>query len=239
MIPILLNTKDLVIGHKKALCTPINIEAYQGESICLLGRNGAGKSTFLNTLANIQKPLSGEIFLESKQISKINNKLLPSILSFVPSKQEYYSNLKVIDIVGMGRSPYTNIFDKKTKKDLDIIQKCIFDFKLEHIQEKHLYEVSDGERQKAMICRAFAQETPIILLDEPTAFLDYFARHKLLEDLQKLSTSKNRCIIFSCHDLDIALKYSNKAWLIDNNQLLSYSLKNTTDSKVLKEKLNI
>jgi iron complex transport system ATP-binding protein len=231
----MLKIENLEIGYHHPICSPISLEASSGELICLIGRNGSGKSTLLNTLASIRKPLSGSIKINNQDIKSISNALLPTKVSFVPSKQEFLSNLKVIDLISLGRSPYTNIFDKKSPNDIAIITEAILEFQLKPLEEKHLYEISDGERQRAMICRSFVQETPIILLDEPTAFLDYYSRHKLLQNLKELAQSKNRCIIFSSHDLDIAFKYCSKVWLINDKSLRTIETEELKKTKELED----
>jgi iron complex transport system ATP-binding protein len=232
-----LEIKDLEIGYKLPLTNKINLFANNGDLICLIGRNGTGKSTLLNTIAGILKPIKGEIFIDSTNVCNIKSNYRSSIISFVPSKQEYLSNLRLIDLIEMGRSPYTNIFDKKNQQDKEIIESAINEFQLKHIIHKHLYEVSDGERQRAMICRAFVQETAIILLDEPTAFLDYYARQKLLQSLKDIASKKNKCIIFSTHDLELAFKYTNKIWLFNNNNINEYNLDSLKQSDLLEKTL--
>ena len=133
-------------------------------------------------------------------------------------------NMRIRDLIAVGRSPYTNIFDRRTKADNAIIEDFIQKFGLSSIADSMIAEVSDGERQKAMICRAMVQQTPVILLDEPTAFLDFFAKRKLLSDLKKIASEENRCIIFSCHDLEIAAKYCSHIWLLDDRKLESVTV---------------
>ena len=234
----LLHIKNLKIGYKKALTEAININANSGDFICIIGKNGKGKSTLLNTIAGVLPSISGSIFYNQKDIKDINLSERSTLISYVPSKQEYLSNLKVIDLVYMGRAPYTNIFDRKTAKDNAIVEKAIESFEIKELKHKSLYAISDGERQRAMICRAFVQQTPIILLDEPTAFLDYYAKHKLLSELHKLASENNKCVIFSSHDLDIAFKFANIIWLVHNNTIKVYTKKELQASGILKKIMN-
>jgi len=232
MIKRILYTENLKIGYKKTIISEINISVYTNDFIAILGKNGVGKTTFLNTLIGIIKSRGGSIFYKDLNINKLSIREKSKLISFVPARLEFMSNLKVSDLIELGRSPYTNIFDKKSENDKKIINKAILDFNLENVFNKNLYEISDGERQKAMICRAIVQQTPIILLDEPTAFLDYYNKQKLLSDLLNLSKQKNICIIISTHDIDIALKYCNKIWLFDK-KINEYSIEEVKNTEIL------
>ncbi|MDD4148586.1 MAG: ABC transporter ATP-binding protein [Bacteroidales bacterium] len=221
----LLQIRDLLIGYGAPLTNLINLTAEAGDFICIVGRNGTGKSTLLNTLAGVIKPLEGNCYINGKEINKIKHAERSRIISYVTSRLDYYSNIKIFDLVAMGRSPYTNIFDKKSEQDNKIILQYLEDLEICHIKDKPLYSVSDGERQRAMICRAFVQETPVILMDEPTAFLDYYSKNKLLEKLSELAEKNKKCIVFSSHDLEIAFKFVSKIWLFDDNKVEQFELK--------------
>ncbi|MCF0206928.1 MAG: ABC transporter ATP-binding protein [Bacteroidales bacterium] len=219
-----LSIENLLFGYKFPLTSePVNITANCGDFICFIGRNGTGKTTMLNTIIGVKKALSGTISICGVELNKISNSKKSQYVSFVPSKIEAIQNMRVRDLVAVGRTPYTNIFDRRTQSDNAIISEAIEQFGLGNIANSQISEISDGERQKAMICRAVVQKTPTIILDEPTAFLDYFAKQKLLADLKELAEKENKCIIFSCHDLDIALKYCTHIWLLDDNKLTSLS----------------
>ncbi|MDR2834805.1 MAG: ABC transporter ATP-binding protein [Bacteroidales bacterium] len=231
---IILETKNLLIGYKNPILAEINICASRSDFISIIGRNGVGKSTFLNTISGIQKPISGKIFVENKDFLKLRIKEKSQLISFVPSRLEFFSNLSVYDLIALGRSPYTNILDKKTEIDKKIISEVLENFNLTNLKNKALYEISDGERQRAMIGRAITQQTPIILLDEPTAFLDYYTKQKLFVDLLHLTKDKNICVILSTHDIDIALKYSNKVWLF-SEKVEAYTEEEIIQKNVLYE----
>jgi iron complex transport system ATP-binding protein len=218
----ILHTVDLSFGYKNPLCAPISLNAKIGEIICVIGRNGAGKSSLFNTLCGVLKPINGDIYINETNIRNINITKRSQQISFVPSKPEFTANLTVYELASMGRSPYTNLFDKKSQSDIEIIEKAIEDFNLKELSNRPLWQLSDGEKQRAMICRAFIQQTPIIILDEPTAFLDYKMRTSLLSDLRKLANSENKCIIFSSHDIEPAIKISDKIWHIEKNEIREY-----------------
>jgi iron complex transport system ATP-binding protein len=231
----ILHIENLLIGYKRPFTKVFNANVYRGNLICIIGRNGTGKSTLLNTLAGIIKPLGGNIFYEDKNFAKLNLREKSTLISYVPSKQEYLSNLSVYDLVALGRSPYTNIFDRKNSKDKIIIDQALRNFNLEELRDKALYEISDGERQRSMICRAIVQETPLILLDEPTAFLDYYAKQKLLLDLSNLVKENNKCILFSSHDIELSLKYADTVWLFHNKEIVSIPVDTLKESDLLEK----
>ena len=217
-----LNIENLLFGHKSPLVSePVNLTASAGNLICIVGRNGTGKTTLLNTLIGIRKVISGNVIIKGVQVDKMTARERSRFVSFVPSKIESVMNMRIRDLIAIGRTPYTNIFDHHSLEDRTIIDDFTNRFGLSQIQDSQVAEVSDGERQKAMICRALVQQTPIILLDEPTAFLDYFAKRKLLADLKRIAEEENRCIIFSCHDLEVAMKYCKHVWLLDDGKMSS------------------
>ncbi len=220
-----LKIEKLTFGHKTPLVAePVDLTAKAGELICIVGRNGTGKTTLLNTLIGIKKAMSGNIYIKGIPVGSLTARERARMLSFVPSKIEYVVNMTISDLIAIGRTPYTNIFDCHTSADKEIIGRFTEKLGLSQIKDSLVTEVSDGERQKAMICRAMVQQTPVILFDEPTAFLDFFAKRKLLSDLKKIASEENRCIIFSCHDLEIAAKYCSHIWLLDDRKLESVTV---------------
>lgn len=232
-----LKIEKLLIGYKKVILPEINLSANNHDFICILGKNGVGKTTFLKTIVGIISGKGGNIFLGEKNLSDLSNRIKSTLISFVPSQLEYFSNLTVYELVSLGRSPYTNIFDNKNEKDIEIIEQAIRQLNLIPLKNKALYEISDGERQRTMICRAIVQQTPIIVLDEPTAFLDYPTKKQITQDLKQITQGKNLSVIFSTHDIALALRYSTKIWLFDKN-VEEFDTKELSKTNKLKEILD-
>ncbi len=223
----ILKLLDLQVGYEQHANTkegivygPLNTEIHTPEMIGIIGRNGIGKSTLLRTLTGIQHPISGTIVIRGQEISKISRSDRARLISYVSTEAVHVQNLRVMELVSLGRFPYTNWFGKLTGIDHDIIDDSIEQTGINHLLEKPVYQLSDGERQKVMIARALAQDTPVIILDEPTAFLDLPARHETIRLLNNLSRHKNKLIIFSTHDLSIAMDEVDKLWLMTDEGLL-------------------
>ncbi|MEM1136017.1 MAG: ABC transporter ATP-binding protein [Bacteroidota bacterium] len=217
---IILQTKELALGyfHKNKpvslLTTPINLSLQRGVFTCLLGPNGSGKSTLIRTLAGLQKSITGKVILENKEIQHINLKEKSFLLSMVLTEQPVTTNMSVKELVSMGRYPYTSWMGKFSEEDTKKTTEAIQLTQLDYLHERKIWQLSDGERQKAMIARALAQDTPLIMLDEPTAHLDLNNRIELLYLLRGLSRELNKAILLSTHDLDIALQCADQLWLM-------------------------
>lgn len=212
--------KNLSIGYvgKKKTTTvakDINAKIYSGELTCLLGANGAGKSTLLRTLSAFQPPLSGSIEVMGKQLSDYTDKQLAKTIGVVLTERCELRNMTVHELVGMGRSPYTGFWGTLGKDDKRIVDESIALVGIEAFKERMVQNLSDGERQKVMIAKALAQQTPIIFLDEPTAFLDYPSKIEILHLLHRLSKQMQKTIFLSTHDLELALQIADNVWLMD------------------------
>jgi len=204
----MIQLKELSIGYQREILHAENISLEAGNVYALVGRNGIGKSTFIQTMSGLQKQLAGEITFNGQSISGMNTKEIAETISLVDTRFEGVEYLKVKDYLALGRTPYTDLFGRLDPKDWQIIQDVASDLSIVHLLEKFSDEISDGERQLCAVGRAFVQETPIILLDEPTAFLDYINRKKLLELLLRLAREKSKCIVLSSHDLELCLDQS-------------------------------
>ncbi|NJN26680.1 MAG: ABC transporter ATP-binding protein [Cyclobacteriaceae bacterium] len=198
---------------------PIDIAIQAGELICLLGPNGVGKSTLLRTMAGIQPSLGGSIHILSQNISEIHKRKLARHLSVVLTDSLGYGNLTAFELVSLGRIPHTGWFGNLGSEDRNKIQWAVESTGISHLCQKSIHALSDGERQKVMIARALAQDTPVILLDEPTAHLDLPNRIDIVRLLRKLARETEKAIIMSTHELDLALQAADKIWLMTSENI--------------------
>lgn len=211
--------QELTLGYgDRILFEDVDIGFGWGEFTGLIGRNGTGKSTLLRTIAGLAKPLAGEIFIEGGQLSRMHAKEIASRISFVSTEDIRITNLKVVDIVGLGRAPYTNWIGSLSDKDREVVAESLELVGMGRFMYKTVDTLSDGERQRVMIARALAQDTPIILLDEPTAYLDLPNKYEICLLLKKLAHLKKKSIIFSTHDLNIALELCDTLAIIEGGQ---------------------
>ncbi len=221
----MLQISDLCIGYKykktnKIIFSKINISAKRGELIALLGANGVGKSTLMRTMAKLQTSVSGKIYIDNKDIGSFNRHEFAKSLSFVSTEPVNIGNLSVYELVSLGRYPYTNWFSNLKTRDKKIIKNALSIVGILHFSDKKINELSDGEKQKVMIARSLAQDTNIIILDEPTAFLDIANKYEIVEILNRLTKDENKIVIFSTHDLNIAIKEVDKIWLMKNKNII-------------------
>lgn len=212
--------EDLCIGYKgkashKVVAEGITTSIYSGELTCLLGTNGVGKSTLLRTLSAFQPKLGGQIFLMDKELRQYTDKQLSTVISVVLTEKCDIRNMTVRELIGMGRSPYTGFWGKLGQEDELIVDQCIGLVNIENLAHRMLHTLSDGERQKAMIAKALAQKTPVIYLDEPTAFLDFPSKVEIMQLLHRLTRETGKTIFLSTHDLELALQIADKIWLMD------------------------
>ncbi len=212
--------QNLSIGYitkkdRKVVAEGITANIQSGELTCLLGANGIGKSTLLRTLSAFQPKLAGEIFVQDKEISSYTEKQLSTLLSVVLTEKCDVKNMSARELIGLGRSPYTGFWGTLNEDDTRMVDKAISLVKIENLANRMVDTLSDGERQKVMIAKALAQDTPIIFLDEPTAFLDFPSKVEIMQLLHRLSRETNKTIFLSTHDLELALQIADKIWLID------------------------
>lgn len=221
----ILSTQHLQIGYSKRkekniVQTDLNLELRRGEMVCLIGPNGTGKSTLLRTLSGLQKSLDGKIFIEKKSLEKISNREKALNISLVLTDKVEIENARLFDIVALGRFQYSHWLRGISNSSKEKINEAI---KMVHLEDKvsrFLNELSDGERQRVMIAKALAQDTPLIMLDEPTAHLDLPNRVEIMLLLHKLAHQTNKAILLSTHELDLALQASDKIWLMNKNSVI-------------------
>lgn len=189
-----------------------------GELTCLLGANGAGKSTLLRTLSASQPPLSGKILLKGKDIHLFTRADLATQISVVLTDRCEVEGMTVYELVSLGRTPYTDFWGQLNEKDKEEVNRALVLVGIPELSRRRIQTLSDGERQKAMIAKALAQDTPVILLDEPTAFLDYPSKVEMMQLLRRLSRETNKSILLSTHDLELALQIADKVWLMERSK---------------------
>lgn len=211
----ILTTSNLNIGYKSkrsvtTIAENLNLNLEAGKLIALIGANGIGKSTLLRTITGIQSPLSGDIFLNDKNINTYKPLELAQNLSLVLTEKLPSSNLSVFELIALGRQPYTNWIGTLTQTDIDKVQEAMQLTQIEHLADKRHFEISDGQLQKVLIARALAQDTPLIILDEPTTHLDLLHKVSLFKLLKKLTQETQKCILFSTHDIDLAIQLSDE-----------------------------
>lgn len=212
--------ENLTVGYKRKkepdtiLLKDINLTINKGQLICLIGPNGCGKSTFLRTITGIQSPLAGDIKINGKSISDLDRSELARSLSIVLTENFNLGSASVYSIVSMGRYPHNNWLGVLREEDFNIVDSVLDITGLTKYRDKDILELSDGFRQKVMIARALAQKTPLILLDEPTAFLDIPNKLEILSLLKKLTIDEGISILLSTHDLDLAVQFTDLIWFI-------------------------
>lgn len=210
-----LSTGYKIKGGEKIVASALNASLKRGEMTCLLGPNGAGKSTLLRTLSAFQPAMGGSIEVMAQDINKYKSNDLARLISVVLTDNSGIRNMTAWEVVAMGRSPYTGFWGKLNEKDKKTIEKCLGWVGIEDLAQRKMQTLSDGERQKVMIAKAIAQETPIIFLDEPTAYLDYPSKIAMMLLLHRLAKALNKTIFLSTHDLEHALQVADQVWLLD------------------------
>ena len=223
---IVLETKNLSIGYasKKKInqvAGSINIVLQKGHLVGLVGANGIGKSTLLRTLTNVQKPLEGTIFINSKSLLEYEPVELAKQLSLVLTEPIASKNLSVFELVALGRQPYTNWVGNLSQVDMDIINKALQQANIEALKTKKCFELSDGQLQKVMIARALAQDTDLIILDEPTTHLDMYHKAYILKLLQKLAKESGKTILFSSHEIDLSIQLCDAMIVMTKDNVVS------------------
>ncbi|MCQ2361115.1 MAG: ABC transporter ATP-binding protein [Paludibacteraceae bacterium] len=217
--PYILSAKILEIGYNgKSITYPLNLSLQRGTLTALIGTNGCGKSTLIRTLSGLQKPLKGKVVVKNDNLASLSGNRRARLISHVLTDSQYLRSIKVRDLVGMGRFPYTNFMGTLTPKDREVVEQSMLQVNVAHKADQPLYMLSDGERQRTMIAKALAQDTPIIFLDEPTSFLDMRNKIDILCLLHKLASERDKTILLSTHDIDIALQVADSIWLMESGK---------------------
>lgn len=216
---ILLALDHLTAGYRQRPAVVSNASAalHSGEMVCLLGANGAGKSTLLRTISGLQPPTSGRVLLCGRDVASMPPRDIASKVSLVYTERGVAGGLRVDQLVSLGRHPHTGFFGRLGSADRRAVDDAIADMEISDLRHRQLATLSDGERQKAMIARALAQDTPVILLDEPTAFLDVASRIDTVALLRNAASSRGKGVVMSTHDIAGTLQMADSAWLITGN----------------------
>jgi iron complex transport system ATP-binding protein len=217
----IIKTENLSIGYSKKnekinVMDNINLDLPKGKMICILGKNGIGKSTLLKTLTKVLSKLSGNIMIDQNNLENYTSIDLAKKMSLVLTENIPDSNLTVYELIALGRQPYTNWLGTLTKNDRQSINFAIQRTQIYDLIKKKYFEISDGQLQKVMIARALAQNTELIVLDEPTSHLDIHNKIEIFKLLKSLSTKYNKTIIISTHEIHLALQLSDELVLMDN-----------------------
>ena len=212
---------NLTIGYRKGrrevvVASGLTATLERGKLICLLGRNGTGKSTLLRTLAGLQPPLNPQLSTLNSQLSTLNPQ--PSV-ALVLTERPDLRNLTAEEVVGLGRTPHTNFWGTLRADDHRIVAESLHLVGIETLANRPFETLSDGEQQKVMIAKALAQQTPMIFLDEPTAFLDFISRRELFTLLKRLAHDNGKAILLTTHDLALAEEFADTTWLLDDGKL--------------------
>jgi len=217
---VVLTAQDLTIGYahsradKTVIAQDLNLELHAHELVCLVGPNGVGKSTLLRTLTGLQPALGGTLLIQGKPLEKYNNKAIARLVSVVLTAPVQVGAMKVRNLVGLGRFPFTGLFDSRNPEDDAAVQTALEMTGAESLAKRFVHELSDGERQRVMIARALAQEPMLLILDEPTAFLDLPGRVATMQLMRELAHTHGKAVLASTHDLDQAMHLADRMWLM-------------------------
>lgn len=221
----IISLSQLSVGYTLShpVISDINLELRSGQLACLIGENGIGKSTLLKTLTGFLPKLKGSLLLGNRDIESFSQRELARQVSIVVTQKPDVQNLTIEEIIGLGRSPYTGFFGRLRAEDRKVVDDAIATMGIEKLRGRMIQTLSDGERQKVMIAKALAQETPIILLDEPTAFLDFPSKAETFQSLQRMAHERDKLILLSTHDLELAVRFADSLLEVKKGTLQAVS----------------
>ena len=221
----IISLSQLSVGYTPShpVISDINLELRSGQLACLIGENGIGKSTLLKTLTGFLPKLKGSLLLGNRDIESFSQRELARQVSIVVTQKPDVQNLTIEEIIGLGRSPYTGFFGRLRAEDRKVVDDAIATMGIEKLRGRMIQTLSDGERQKVMIAKALAQETPIILLDEPTAFLDFPSKAETFQSLQRMAHERDKLILLSTHDLELAVRFADSLLEVKKGALQAVS----------------
>lgn len=234
-------TRDLAVGYRNGsqtvtLLSGLNLVLEKGKLVALLGQNGAGKSTLLRALTCDERPLAGSIEVNGKSLADMSQRDRSRLIGLVSTERIQAGALTVTELVGLGRQPHTGFLGRLDDEDREVVRQAMADAGIIDKANEYMASLSDGERQKAMIARALAQQTPIIILDEPTAFLDVASRIETMRLLQTLAHDRGKAVLLSSHDISQSLMLADELWLITTDrQVLTGSPKSLIDNGAMEQ----
>jgi iron complex transport system ATP-binding protein len=220
---IILKAHKLCIGYghgksKKVVRDHLELQLRSGEMLCLMGPNGAGKSTLLRTLAGVQPALAGALLIEGRPLQELSQPERARFISLVLTEPVSAGNMTVLELVALGRYPHTGWGGSLTRRDKSLVEEALDELGITALASRKLYELSDGQRQKALVARALAQDGSLIILDEPTAHLDLINRLQIMRLLRQLARKRQKAIIVATHELDLALQSADRLWLLPQQE---------------------
>lgn len=211
----LLSARVLISGYQgRAVLGPLDVDLKSGQFVCLLGANGTGKSTLLRTLTGLQKPVGGDVKLLDQSMATLSSPARAKLLALVLTDRIAAQSMTGYDLVALGRQPHTGWSGRLSTSDHAEIDRALRDANAQALADRLVLELSDGERQRILVARALAQQPRVIVLDEPTAFLDLPRRVELLDMLRRLAHDRGIGVLLSVHDLELALRYADEIWLL-------------------------
>ena len=222
MTPVMtaITTNRLTVGYRgHRVVEDISLSLPCGRLVCLLGPNGAGKSTLLRTLCGFQPPIAGTVTISGSDITTMSAAEVARLVSVVLTDRPLTSSLTAAEMVGMGRAPYTGFWGRLSDDDRRLISEAMQTVGIAPLATRRMGRLSDGERQKVMIAKALAQHTPVIVLDEPTAFLDYPSKVAVMKTLARLAHDEGKTILMSTHDLELAAQQGDELMKIENKHI--------------------
>ena len=221
----IISLSQLSVGYSSShpVISDISVELHSGQFACLIGENGIGKSTLLKTLTGFLPKLKGRLLLDNRDIESFSQQELARQVSIVLTQKPDVQNLTIEEIIGLGRSPYTGFFGRLRAEDRLVVDDAIAAMGIEKLRGRMIQTLSDGERQKVMIAKALAQETPVILLDEPTAFLDFPSKVDTFQSLRNMAHERDKLILLSTHDLDLAARFADSLLEVKKGALMAVS----------------
>lgn len=215
-----ITTNRLTVGYRgHRVVEDISLSLPCGRLVCLLGPNGAGKSTLLRTLCGFQPPIAGTVTISGSDITTMSAAEVARLVSVVLTDRPLTPSLTAAEIVGMGRAPYTGFWGRLSDEDRRLVSEAMQTVGIAPLATRRMGRLSDGERQKVMIAKALAQHTPVIVLDEPTAFLDYPSKVAVMKTLARLAHDEGKTILMSTHDLELAAQLGDELMEIENKHI--------------------